>query len=1102
MALQTNKKNKNNLNDSTPPQWLQDLLKSQEETKRIAEENRRVQEERHQEQMEIIRNSLSSRTNENNSSNNETQDQYDKSTNVPRPPLLETDTNFSTFSYWRETWKDYYMLTRINRMSQDRQRAHFRSCLTIDMKSLLKCAIGVSQEDDYTVEEILDKIKNHLRNKRNVALDRVAFTERKQSEGESFDMFFVALKKLAEEADICEQCKDSRLTTQIMSGIKSQELKQKLLAITPFPNLHNVVDLCRSHESSVRDTADLQSKTINKIYSKNYNFQNDKCSYCGKQKQKPHDCPAFKSICKNCGKLGHWEIVCRSPKKTEINIPSNQANNSEQKISPPKSGFINHLKLNNVISEKMKTPKIIIEIRTTDHHKLQEIAAIPDTGAEVTVGGKFILQKLNISSDQLKTENENILMATNGTKINTIGSIDMIFILNNTSVTDKIIICEDQEDLLLSWHLCQKLKLVPEDFPKQIRSFSPMQINNNKFGKTSEEISKIRQELMEEFNDVFESTDELKSMKGDPMKIHLKKEHTPFALHTSRNIPFAWRDEVKETLDKMVYQKIIRKLEDEPTQWCHPVVIVPKPKSGLRLCVDLTRLNEHIERPVYPTKTPHEAVSNIKNGSKYFTTVDAKHGYWQLELEKSSQPLTTFITPWGRYMYLRAPMGLTSTGDEYTRRFDNALNNFSNFQKVMDDVILYDTTFEDHYNSVRTYLELCRKNSITLNEKKFIFAQMNVEFVGYKINGEGTAADTKKIQAIQDFATPINVTELKSFLGLANQLGHFTKELSSAINPLRDLLKTNIVFQWLPEHSKAFDTTKRILCSPPILCHFDPTKPTKLQTDASKNNGLGFVLLQCHNDQWKLVQCGSRLLTDTEKRYAIIELELLAVTWALKKCKIYLLGMNLFILNVDHRPLVSILDKKTLNEIENPRLQRLKEKTLLYSFNTEWVPGAKHVIADALSRSPHDIPNSDDKHEQDITENNIQLIRRATSSSNIDPLIQEISNVAEKDETYQVLINQIMNGFPNNKRSSPMEIKPYWNIRDHLSIDNGLVLFGCRIVIPKDARKKILQDLHSSHQGIERTKRRARQTVYWPAINSDIDNMVSSCSKCINQLPS
>lgn len=189
-------------------------------------------------------------------------------------------------------------------------------------------------------------------------------------------------------------------------------------------------------------------------------------------------------------------------------------------------------------------------------------------------------------------------------------------------------------------------------------------------------------------------------------------------------------------------------------------------------------------------------------------------------------------------------MGLASTGDEYTRRFDNALDDLSNYQKVMDDVILYDETFEDHYRNVRKYLERCRKNSITLNEKKFVFAQTSVDFVGYKVNREGTAADTKKVQAIQEFATPTTLTELKSFLGLANQLGHFTNELSSAISPLRDLLKTKNVFIWLPEHSKAFDEAKRILCKPPILTHFDPKKPTRLQTDASKNNGLGFALLQ------------------------------------------------------------------------------------------------------------------------------------------------------------------------------------------------------------------------------------------------------------------
>ena len=116
---------------------------------------------------------------------------------------------------------------------------------------------------------------------------------------------------------------------------------------------------------------------------------------------------------------------------------------------------------------------------------------------------------------------------------------------------------------------------------------------------------------------------------------------------------------------------------------------------------------------------------------------------------------------------------------------------------------------------------------------------------------------------------------------------------------------------------------KQALCSPPVLAHFDPTLPTALQTDASRFKGLGYAFLQQHGGIWNLIQCRSRFLSDAETRYAVIELELVAVVWALKKCKMYLLGFPHFQLVVDLKPLVSILNDRTLNTIENPRIQRL-----------------------------------------------------------------------------------------------------------------------------------------------------------------------------------
>ncbi|ROT64569.1 hypothetical protein C7M84_017475 [Penaeus vannamei] len=221
-------------------------------------------------------------------------------------------------------------------------------------------------------------------------------------------------------------------------------------------------------------------------------------------------------------------------------------------------------------------------------------------------------------------------------------------------------------------------------------------------------------------------------------------------------------------------------------------------------------------------------------------------------------------------------------------------------------------------------LSRCRAHGITLNKDKFMVAATNVSFCGYP---EGIAADPEKVAAIRDYPTPSNITDLRSFMGLVNQLADFSPEIAATAQPLRPLMSPKRSFTWTPDHDQAFGKVKAALLSPPVLAPFNPKLPVTLQTDASRLYGLGYALFQEHgHGQLRLVQCGSRFLTDAESRYATIELEMLAASWAMGKCRLYLAGLQHFTLHTDHRPLIPILNHYTLDAIENPRLQRLRVK--------------------------------------------------------------------------------------------------------------------------------------------------------------------------------
>lgn len=334
-------KGKGKSSEQDVPKWLTLLLEKQEETRLQQEEAR---EKRHQEEMEAMRQLLANQQNQaqvsssssNNHGDRNNSERNEKIPNLPRPPTLQADASYTKFVEWREGWNDYSTVIHLDQQTPETQRAHLRSCMSTDMRLHMKCAMGIDRDEDTTTDDILDRIQSHLRQKRNITLDRVDFTERRQEEAETFDNFYVAVKKLAEEADLCKNCVEQRITTRIISGIKSQELRQKLLALNPFPQLQTVVDMCRSYESSIKDCALISRKSVNKIsnYKKNFKESNftksnkykakderrthdDKCNYCGGREHEKSKCPAKDSTCNHCNKRGHWSSVCFHKKQNE-----------------------------------------------------------------------------------------------------------------------------------------------------------------------------------------------------------------------------------------------------------------------------------------------------------------------------------------------------------------------------------------------------------------------------------------------------------------------------------------------------------------------------------------------------------------------------------------------------------------------------------------------------------------------------------------------------------------------------------------------------------------------------------------------------------------
>lgn len=235
----------------------------------------------------------------------------------------------------------------------------------------------------------------------------------------------------------------------------------------------------------------------------------------------------------------------------------------------------------------------------------------------------------------------------------------------------------------------------------------------------------------------------------------------------------------------------------------------------------------------------------------------------------------------------------------------------------------------------------------------------------------------------------------------------------------------------------------------------------------------------------------------------MIELELVAVAWAVKKCNLFLDGLPHFDIVLDHAPLIPLLNKYTLDQIDNPRLQRLRRQLDRYSFTASWIKGKDNNAADALSRAPTDKPSQKDEVGEDVN-HRICVVSslRSLSSDNSDLLIQQVSDAARSDPEYQALRELLTQGFPSNKTSVPYNLRPFFPVKDRLALDDELIVCGQRLLIPQSLRKDILVKLSHMHQGATKMKQRARLSVYWPNLDRDIDQHCLTCQPCQAALPS
>ena len=1009
------------------------------------------------------------------------------------PPRFDIETDRESFLDWCDKWSAFERLSGISALTDAPTKKQIRLDALHDalsyatLRIIRNMPLTASEKQD--VDKILEKLKSHIQGSVNTVVWTRQFFLRRQRPNETISEWLIDLIDIASKcnfADCCNKCEKFRLRDQLVIGAHDENVVKKLLAVGSSLTLDEAISICESEEAATRDKQNLNAtgsssqvcaiKTQNKShyysakpkssYQKQSKTNNQCCQWCGGPSWHSQDrqkCPAHDKSCKKCNKKGHFMKMCRS-KDAKMN-----ASHSDQRIS------VVIASTNDTVSDS--TPLVRIKING------QMFEAMPDSGANIDALGPDSLEKLGFSQNNLQFPSSQKAIAANGSAFETLGVLPATITFGSESVPTTFHVLSELKSrpVILSWKTCVDLRILPADFPRQqvcnavigpacraligskhdSREDCAMQPNNAQPSNNECDVTLLSQtarsqhdssqrsmkqvtidtdaqRLLETYADVFSS--EIKTMEGEPFKIILSSNAKPHSVSTPRRVPLPLMEKLRSELNELEESGIIKQITS-PTEWCAPIVVASKKDSAkIRLCIDFRQLNQYVKRERYVSPTPQELISNARlQDCRFFTVVDARKGYHQIPLDEESQPFTTFITPFGRYCYLKAPYGISSISEHFNRRMDEALRDLPRVHHIVDDILIASSTWQQHVEDVNRLFQRLRECRITLNAGKFTFGQDSVTFAGLRLSRGGFSMDPELLQAIRSFPTPQSKTDVRSFFGLVNQLSQHTNRITALLSPLQPLLKKDNLFTWDETHQTAFETVCRELSSNlSFVAYYDPSRNTRLHTDASRLNGLGFILRQQQPDgSWRVVQAGSRFITATEQRYAMIELELLAVAWACEKCRIFLEGLPHVDIVTDHKPLLPIMNSQALDQISNPRLQRLRMKIQRYNYTAQWVRGKENQDADALSRYPVAKPTQDEMVE---TVGVVHAIHASEATEVTDLRLSEIHQTADNDKEYSDLKQMILNGFPSEKAQVPVHLRSYWHMRDKLSIDDDLVV--------------------------------------------------------------
>lgn len=967
---------------------------------------------------------------------------------------------------------------------------------------------GLTDEQKKDPKELWAFFNGQLRVGVNFRIHRLHLMQLRQKPGENLDDFVTRARTLATKCEFAPDELNERIVELVIASTPFDAFRNDLYSKAKGHPLAEVLAEGRKYEAATAGNNQLHKLGMATTDDKTEDTpvhgirgRDRKCGNCGRN-HKPRQCPAYNDICDACGRKGHWAALCRKTAKSrQGDQPSNATKprrakpkrktqqrkrvdyleeDYDSETDDDHTGVQKHFysitisnKCFDSITDDRDEAFTVLHVQPPllkGHSHTLRLKI--DTGASGnTLPLRTFRQMYGDSPEQLKllrSAKHVNLTAYGGSKIPCLG-----YLVINTRFSDSgwipsiFYVVDVPGPAIVGLRTSTDLKLVT------IHATDCIPTDSIQTCKAITDVEQLKAAYPDQF-------DRIGNFSGKA-QLHLKTDAQPF-IDPPRKVSIHMREKLKTEIDSMIEQGVLRKVE-EHTDWCSSLTYSTKKDGSLRICIDPQKLNNSLKRCPHKIPTLEELNPQFAN-AKYFSKLDAKAGYWSVHLDEKSQLLTTCRTPFGRVCWTRLPFGLCVSQDIFQARMDQILEGLPGVVGIADDVAVFGATAEEHDANLRGLMNRAAKTGLVFNSSKCAIKKRCISFFGNLYTDAGIKPDPEKVCDIHNMPSPQSKDDLQRFMGMLTYLSQYIPKFAEKAHTLRNLMKADTPWTWDQSYEKCYQDLKSLITTDCNLAYYDARKTLHLEVDASQK-GLGVALVQ----DGKPVAFGSKTLTSCQSRYSNIEREMLAIVYGVQRYHTYLYG-KFFVVITDHKPLVTICQKPLHSA--PPRLQRMLLKVQGYSFDVIYRPGSQMILADTLSRLPNPENNTDIDLDEQVDATDVTTAMINFSEQKQTKLREETI----KDPTLCAVRDLVYNGWPEHIKDLPNPARPYWSFRDELAIEAGVLFKGRQVLIPESMKHDILQQLHDSHQGVEKTRRLARESVYWVGINADIEQLCKSCQLC------